>query len=233
MYPVMVWISIWTILAASVHAWGQQAAPSESKGAAVPPSEMHPPAKPAAPGGMRESIEQQRKSVRRQAELLGNWMLPFEGPQYLETPCEPIANAIVEPMIEGAAREQKVESKLLRAVIEQESSFHPCAISSRGAKGLMQLMPETASELSVHDPFDPKENIEAGSKFLKQLLDRYGGDLSQALAAYNAGPARVDQVGGVPDIPETRDYVESILGKLRPRDKDPPAEPQLAKPVKN
>ncbi len=150
----------------------------------------------------------------------------------MDTPCEPIADAVVAPIIEGAAQSQKVEPKLLRAVIDQESGFHPCAMSSRGAKGLMQLMPETADRFSVRDPFDPRENIEAGATLLKQLLDRYNGDLPQALAAYNAGPKRVDESGGIPDIPETRDYVESILGKLRAKDPEPPVAPKLT-PVKN
>jgi soluble lytic murein transglycosylase-like protein len=75
-------------------------------------------------------------------------------------------------------------------------------------------MPDTAEQLAVHDVFDPKENIEAGAKYLKQLLDKYKGDLKLALGAYNAGPTTVDQAGGIPDIPETRDYVDSILKKL-------------------
>ena len=103
---------------------------------------------------------------------------------------------------------------LLRAVIGQESAFHPCAVSSKGAQGLMQLMPEVASRLGVKDIFDPKQNVEAGAQYLKELLDKYKGDLSRALAAYNAGPAAVDQANGIPDIPETREYVESILGHL-------------------
>jgi soluble lytic murein transglycosylase-like protein len=78
----------------------------------------------------------------------------------------------------------------------------------------MQLMPEVASRLGVKDIFDPKQNVEAGAQYLKELLDKYKGDLSRALAAYNAGPAAVDQANGIPDIPETREYVESILGHL-------------------
>lgn len=188
---------------------------------------------------MRQSLERQkasvaaqRQSIRRQAELAGDWMLPFDGARYVDTPCEPIADAVVSPIIESASKAQKVEPKLLRAVIDQESGFHPCAMSSTGAKGLMQLMPETANQFSVRDVFNPRENIEAGATFLKQLLDRYNGDLPQALAAYNAGPRRVDESGGIPDIPETRNYVESILGKLKIKDPDPlPASP--FKPVKN
>jgi soluble lytic murein transglycosylase-like protein len=122
--------------------------------------------------------------------------------------------------------------KLLRAVMERESGFHPCAVSPKGAKGLMQLMPDTAAQLGVKDPFDPKENVDAGAHYLKQMLDRYKGDLSQALGAYNAGPAAVDQAGGVPDIPETLDYVKSILQKLAPTRTDPPSIPP-PKPIEN
>jgi hypothetical protein len=199
------------------------------------PADAQPPPLPPHPvtGGMRDAIEKQRRSVRRQAELLGNWLLPFEGSRYVDMPCEPIADAEVAPIIDGAAQSEKIEPRLLRAVIDQESGFHPCATSSRGAKGLMQLMPETASQFSVRDAFDPRENVEAGAKLLKQLLDRYNGDLSQALAAYNAGPARVDQSGGIPDIPETRDYVESILGKLHAKAPPPVKEPLPPKPIKN
>ena len=159
-------------------------------------------------------------------------MLPFDGTGFVDTPCDPIDDAVVAPIIEGAAQANKVEAKLLRAVIEQESGFHSCATSSRGAKGLMQLMPETADQFSVRDPFNAKENVEAGTKYLKQLLDRYNGDLAQALAAYNAGPTRVDQSGGVPDIPETRNYVQSILGRLSAKDPEEPKSP-IPKPVKN
>jgi soluble lytic murein transglycosylase-like protein len=79
----------------------------------------------------------------------------------------------------------------------------------------MQLMPDTAADLNVNDVFDPKQNIAAGAKYLKQLLDKYKGDNKLALAAYNAGPAAVDAANGVPDIPETRDYVDAILKRLK------------------
>ena len=81
----------------------------------------------------------------------------------------------------------------------------------------MQLMPSTAADLGVENPFDPRENVDAGARFLKQLLVRYEGDLPLALAAYNAGPGRVDSAGGIPPIPETLNYVSGILGRIRPR----------------
>jgi soluble lytic murein transglycosylase-like protein len=164
---------------------------------------------------MRAAIDKQRAAARKQALSVGAWIPPWSAEMQVEEAlCDPIADETVAPLIDGAAKAQDVEPKLLRAVIEQESAFRPCAISVKGAQGLMQLMPDTAEQLAVHDVFDPKENIEAGAKYLKQLLDKYKGDLKLALGAYNAGPTTVDEAGGIPDIPETRDYVDSILKKL-------------------
>ena len=126
-----------------------------------------------------------------------------------------MATEELTPLIDSAAKTNEMDGKLVRAVIEQESGFRPCAVSAKGAQGLMQLMPETAAELSVKDAFDPKENIAAGAKYLKQLLDKYKGDTKLALAAYNAGPSAVDAIKDVPDIPETRDYVDAILKKIK------------------
>ena len=163
----------------------------------------------------RASMDAQRASVRQQAETLGvrlpAWT-PVAPPAGIV--CEPLPDSIVAPLVEGAAKSQNVEPGLLRAVIEQESGLRPCAVSPKGAEGLMQLMPQTVEDLGVHDPFDPKENVEAGARFLKQLLDKYKGDIAQALGAYNAGSAAADLAGGVPDIMETRDYVNAILKKL-------------------
>ena len=121
----------------------------------------------------------------------------------------------IEPVISLAASRAGISSDLVRAVILQESAFDPCAVSSKGALGLMQLMPATARQLGVSNPFDPKQNVEAGAGLLRQLIDRYGGDLSLALSAYNAGPSRVDRAGGVPNITETTNYVRSVLANLR------------------
>ena len=128
--------------------------------------------------------------------------------------CEPIPEADVAPILLDAAQREGLEPKLLTAVIQQESAFRPCAISQKGAQGLMQLMPGTVEQFGVKDPFDAKQNIDAGAKFLKELLTRYGGNLPLALGAYNAGPGKVDQSGGVPPIPETTTYVNDILNRL-------------------
>ncbi|MBI2688211.1 MAG: lytic transglycosylase domain-containing protein [Acidobacteria bacterium] len=122
----------------------------------------------------------------------------------------------MKPIIDREAGKYKVDAKLVQAVIEAESAYSPCAVSPAGALGLMQLMPSTAESLQVADAFDPSQNITAGTRFLKQMLDRYGGDIAKALAAYNAGPARVDAAGGIPPIPETQEYVRKILGRLTP-----------------
>jgi soluble lytic murein transglycosylase-like protein len=112
--------------------------------------------------------------------------------------------------IGAAAQRHDVPEDVVRAVVQAESNFNPSAISSAGAKGLMQLMDSTASTLGVDNSLDPSQNIEGGTKYLKQLLDRYHS-LPLALAAYNAGPATVDKYGGIPPYQETQRYVERVL----------------------
>jgi soluble lytic murein transglycosylase-like protein len=166
----------------------------------------------------RAAIATQREAVRRQRESAVPWMLAAPPAPGAETPaaeCDPIADPELTPLIDSAAQQHQVEPKLLRGVIEQESGFRACAISSKGAMGLMQLTPATVEQFKVDDVFDPKQNIEAGATYLRQLLDKYKDDLKLALAAYNAGPATVDKTGGIPDIKETQDYVEGILKKMK------------------
>ena len=117
-------------------------------------------------------------------------------------------------MIAAAAKKQSLDPALLRAVMKQESGFKPCAVSVRGAQGLMQLMPATAGLLHVEDPFDPEQNVQAGAAFLKQLLGRYKGDLRLALVAYNAGTLRADQPANAPYPLETQNYLASIFAQL-------------------
>lgn len=115
-----------------------------------------------------------------------------------------------EEMIERAARKFGVESDLVKAVATAESNLNQGAISSVGAIGVMQLMPETAASLGV-DPYDKKQNIEGGVKYLRQMLDKFNGNVSHAVAAYNAGPGAVKKYGGVPPYSETQNYVGRVL----------------------
>jgi soluble lytic murein transglycosylase-like protein len=184
----------------------------------APAAEKSTPARSAAEL-MRASIEKQRSAFRKQAQSAGATLMPWTPSRPLFDgalpECDPIAADIVTPMIESAAKANDLQAELVRAVIEQESAYRACAVSRKGAQGLMQIMPDTAGELHVKDVFDPQENIAAGARYLKQLLDKYKGDNKLALAAYNAGPAAVDAANGVPDIPETRDYVDAIMKKLK------------------
>jgi Transglycosylase SLT domain/Domain of unknown function (DUF4124) len=119
-------------------------------------------------------------------------------------------SAPYEASITEHARRQQVAADLVRAVIQVESAFNPKAISSKGAMGLMQLMPATAVELGVKNPFDPDQNIRGGVTYLKQLLNRYDQKVELALAAYNAGIGNVTKYGAVPPFKETRNYVDKI-----------------------
>jgi soluble lytic murein transglycosylase-like protein len=116
--------------------------------------------------------------------------------------------------VNAVAERNGLSPALLEAVVWQESRWRPTAVSPKGAQGLAQLMPGTARELGV-DPRDPVANLEGGARYLRQQLNRFGGDVERALAAYNAGPGRVTRAGGVPNIPETRAYVAAILGRLQ------------------
>ncbi|BDV43420.1 lytic transglycosylase [Geotalea uraniireducens] len=116
-----------------------------------------------------------------------------------------------EPIIDQCALEFGVDKSLVKAVIHAESGYNPNAVSRKGASGLMQLMPQTARDLKVGNSFDPRENIRAGVRYLRFLLDTFRGDVSLALAAYNAGMAKVARYGGVPPYQETRTYVDRVL----------------------
>ncbi len=118
------------------------------------------------------------------------------------------------PIVEQCAKENNLDPKLINAVIEQESGYNHLAVSSAGAKGLMQLMPGTARQFGVKDPLNPEENVRGGTKYLSSLLNHYHGNLILALSAYNAGPNNVSKYNGVPPFAETQNYVKSIIKKI-------------------
>jgi len=205
----------------------QQEALSRQRGAAVP-SIVSPVARGPSAGQADASMDagplEQRggadpvdSSLARQLRSIAqqprpSWPEPPEPVSQLA--CAPLPPAVLAPIFDRAASAYALESSLLRAVARKESAFYPCAVSRAGAMGLMQLMPETAATLGVADPFDAEQNIFAGAQFLRFLLDRFQNDLGLALSAYNAGPSRVERHGGIPPIPETQDYVMSILRSL-------------------
>jgi len=121
------------------------------------------------------------------------------------------SNSSFDEIIQETAKKHGVDPSLVRAVVQAESNFNPNAVSSAGAKGLMQLMPGTASSLGVQNSFDPEQNVEGGTKLLRSLLDRYDGNTSLALAAYNAGPGAVSKYGGIPPYKETQVYVNRVM----------------------
>jgi soluble lytic murein transglycosylase-like protein len=121
------------------------------------------------------------------------------------------ARASIQDSIAAAARKYDLPAKLIRSVTRAESNFRADAVSPAGAQGLMQLMPPTARELGVTDPFDVEQNIDGGARYLRQMLDRFDGDLKVALAAYNAGPGTVQRYHGEVPYRETRNYVRKVI----------------------
>ncbi len=131
-----------------------------------------------------------------------------------------LASSTWDGTIARTARQHRVSPGLVKAVIHTESAFDPRAISPKGALGLMQLMPRTAKRLGVQDPFDPRENISGGTRYLRYLMDLYRGNLPLALAAYNAGEGAVEEHGGIPPYGETRRYVRKVLTLVSRYDAD-------------
>jgi soluble lytic murein transglycosylase-like protein len=126
----------------------------------------------------------------------------------------------LDQIVREAADRHDLDPALVKAVIRTESGWNPYAVSPKGAMGLMQLVPATAERFGVGDPYDPAQNVEGGTAYLKELLDRYHGNLRESLAAYNAGPGAVDASGGVPWYPETRRYVQKVTNAYFQSDSD-------------
>ncbi len=166
-----------------------------------------------------ESIARQRVSVQKQLGQTSDGFFVLPPPAHTTTlslapsppECDPLSDSEVRDLAGKAASREGLDAELVLNVMRQESGFRPCAVSPKGAMGLMQLMPSTAEQLGVRNSFDPVENVGAGARFLNQLLTRYNGDIFKAVSAYNAGPARVDAADGIPQIPETLDYLNHVL----------------------
>jgi hypothetical protein len=204
-----------------------QAQPNQQPVDQKPPEKQPaiPPPQAALQASMTESIAKQRAAVLKQvAGVMGRAPTPaasFFTVPWVETPapfssppCDPMPAADLDKLVEQSSQQEGVKAELIRGVIAEESGARPCAVSWKGAQGLMQLMPATSEQFGVKDPFDPRQNVEAGTKLLKILMTKYKDDVSLALAAYNAGEGRVDKDGGVPQIPETQNYVNDIQSKL-------------------
>jgi soluble lytic murein transglycosylase-like protein len=138
----------------------------------------------------------------------------------------------IDVMIREVSARYNVDPALIRSVIETESNWNSKAVSSKGALGLMQLVPGTARQLGVNNAFDPKQNLDGGVRYLHTLLERYNGDLDRALAAYNAGPGAVDRARGVPRYRETREYVQKVTDSyFRPGSNRLPHAFDAARPI--
>lgn len=179
---------------------------------------------PASLAAMTASAAKQREAAVRQVTALAARTSPADA--FFTVPwieargglaaaaCDALPTAELDKLVQQNARAQGLQPELIGALIQQESGGRPCAVSYKGAQGLMQLMPATSAKFNVSDPFDPRQNVEAGARYLKQLLDKYKGDIKIALSAYNAGEARVDRDGAVPAISETTQYVNAIVSRL-------------------
>lgn len=179
----------------------QRQSPAKLQNAPTPPNLLPP-----------LSAEERQNAINKKAKLEP---FPFAGkPLSPLAPLPPLMQSRREKIAEDVkalSSKYGVDPLLVDAVIQQESGYQPAVVSKSGAIGLMQLMPKTAEGLGVKDPYDPLQNLEGGIKYLAQQLDRFGGNVSLALAAYNAGPGAVSKYGGIPPYNETQNYVRKIM----------------------
>lgn len=140
---------------------------------------------------------------------------PTQRSRRLSTQLVPVPDADLEPLIALHSEAQNLDPKLIKALIQVESGYNLRAVSNKGAMGLMQLMPATASLFNVRNPYDADENLRGGTRYLRRMLDRFAGRVELALSAYNAGPGAVERHGGIPPYAETRAYVQRILALYR------------------
>ncbi|MFW6138150.1 MAG: lytic transglycosylase domain-containing protein [Spirochaetota bacterium] len=159
----------------------------------------------------KELDEQNRKlsQTSQQVQKTGSTQPRKTKKQASENPAQTVKNISYQDVIKAASEKYSVPRSLIKAVIKQESNFDTNAVSEKGAMGLMQLMPDTAQLMGVENPFDARQNILGGVRYLRMLLDMYNGNLNKALAAYNAGPSRVNDT--VPGIKETQGFIQSVI----------------------
>jgi soluble lytic murein transglycosylase-like protein len=203
------------------------------------PSPAKPATEPDAITEQQRSIAIQQRSIERQRAAAGplSSTVPrsriFSPPDQADSAfaafppdCPPVSPMVLQGAIQSAAAANNVSPALISAVISQESGGYPCAVSEKGAMGLMQLMPATAVQMGLNEPFDVSRNVAAGTRLLAELMERYKGDLNRVLGAYNAGPAAVDRSAGTPPFPETVNYIHSILEQIKQ-----PFDPKLFSPA--
>jgi soluble lytic murein transglycosylase-like protein len=176
-----------------------------------------------AKSGALKSLAAQiyRSMIRHDAAVLNGESVPvptypsFALPQAGKTPTMRLDKDTLQTLAASAGQKHGLPASLIRSVIQTESAGDSTAVSSAGAKGLMQLMDGTAKDLGVKDSFDPMANVDGGTRYLKQMLKRFGGDIEKALAGYNAGPGAVEKHGGIPPYKETQNYVSTVMRRMR------------------